>query len=130
VVNVSAKDMGTGKSQAIRVTASSGLEESEIEALVQEAEENSLADQSRRDLIELRNKADGLIYSTERTLEEFSDNVNEDDAKVIQEAVAKTREAVKGDDGGAIRTLVDELSALTYKMTEQLYADLGAGEDS
>ncbi len=130
VVNVSAKDLGTGKSQAIRVTASSGLKESEIETLIQEAEQHSQDDQSRRDLIELRNKADGLIYSTERTLEEFRDNVNGDDAKAIKEVIAKTREVVKGDDGGAIRALVDELSALTYKMTEQLYADLGAGEAS
>ncbi len=130
VVNVSAKDMGTGKSQAIRVTASSGLDEQEIEGLVQEAEQHSQDDKTRREMIELRNKADGLVYSTERTLEEFSDDVPEEDRKAIEEVLEKTRAAIEGEDAGAIGALVDELSALTYKMTEQLYADLGAGEDS
>jgi molecular chaperone DnaK len=130
VVNVSAKDLGTGKSQAIRVTASSGLDEKEIESLVQEAEQHSQEDHARRDMIELRNKADGLVYSTERTLEEFSDDVPEEDRKAIEEVLEKTRAAIDGEDADAIRALVDELSALTYKMTEQLYAELGGGEGS
>jgi molecular chaperone DnaK len=129
VVNVSAKDLGTGKSQAIRVAASAGLDESEIESLVKEAEESSETDRQRRGMIELRNKADGLIYSTERTLEEFGDHVSDEDRKAMEAVIEKTREAVRGEDGGALRAVVDELSALTYKMTEQLYAALG-GEDS
>jgi molecular chaperone DnaK len=128
VVNVSAVDLGTGKSQAIRVTASSGLSESEIENLVQEAEEHSQVDKQRRDLVELRNQADGLIYSTGRTLEEFADNIAEEEAKTLREALEKTREAMDVDDSGALRTAIDELSALTYKMTESLYAEL-SGED-
>jgi molecular chaperone DnaK len=128
VVNVSAKDLGTGKSQAIRVTASSGLDEREVERLIQEAEEHGKTDQQRRDLVELRNKADGLIYSTERTLEEFAENVSDEEREEILEALGAARSAMQGEDGGALRAAVDELSALTYKMTENLYAELGGEE--
>ena len=129
VVNVSAKDLGSGKSQAIRVTASGGLSEQDIESLVTEAEQHTQADRDRRDLVELRNKADGLVYSTERTLEEFAENVTAEDRKQLEAAIEKTRASVKGDDAVALRAVVDELSALTYKMTEQLYAELG-GDDT
>jgi molecular chaperone DnaK len=124
VVNVSAKDLGTGKSQAIRVTASSGLSEQEIETLVAEAEEHSQADQHRRELVDLRNQADGLLYSTERTLEEFKENISDEDREPMKQSLAKTREAMNGDDASALRAAIDELSALTYKMTESLYAEL------
>jgi molecular chaperone DnaK len=129
VVNVSAKDLGTGKSQAIRVTASSGLSEGEIESLVKEAEEHSQVDQQRRELVELRNQADGLIYSTGRTLEEFADNIAEEEAKTLKEALDKTRGAMDDDDAGALRAAIEELSALTYKMTESLYAELSGESD-
>ncbi len=129
VVNVSAKDLGTGQSQAIRVTASSGLDEEEVERLVGEAEQHGEADRVRRELVDLRNKADGLIYSTERTLEEFGESIPEDDRDELLASVESTRTAMKGEDPGALRAAVDELSGLTYKMTETLYAELG-GEDS
>jgi molecular chaperone DnaK len=125
-VNVSAKDLGTGRSQAIKVTASTGLSEEEIGKLVKEAEQNAAADRQRRDWIDLRNQADGLIYSTERTLQEFEENVAEDDRTQLQEAIARTRQAMSGEDATALRQAVGELSSLTYKMTEKLYADLGA----
>jgi molecular chaperone DnaK len=128
VVNVSAKDIGTGKTQAIRVTASSGLREDEIARLVREGEENRQADLQRRELVELRNKADGLIYSTERTLEEFRQSVRADDRAPLEAAIAETRKAISGGDGGALHAAVDELSRLTYKMTETLYAELGGDE--
>jgi molecular chaperone DnaK len=129
VVDVSAKDLGTGKSQAIRVTAASGLDEGEVERLIEEAEQHGEVDRQRREMVDLRNKADGLIYSTERTVEEFADNIPEEDRDELLAAVEATREAMKGEDGGALRAAVDELSALTYKMTETLYAELG-GEGS
>ncbi len=128
VVNVSAKDLGSGKSQAIRVTASSGLSEGDVENLIREAADHSAADAERREKVELRNKAEGLVYSTERTLEEFSENISDDDRKEILAVIEKTGSIVNGDDMDAIRAVVDELSALTYKMTEQLYAELGGGE--
>ena len=125
ILSVSAKDLGTGKTQAIRVTASSGLSKDQIEHLVQEAAANSQVDQTRRTLVELRNKADGLIYSTERTLEEFAKNVKTEDRSAIDAMIAKTREAMKGDDPNELRTAVDELAALAYQMTETLYAEFG-----
>jgi len=129
VVNVSAKDLGTGKTQAVQVTASSGLNEEEVNRLIAEAEEYSEADQQRRELVDLRNRADGLIYSTERTLEEFAENVHADDRVEIEKALEIAKQAAQGEDSGALRAAVDELSALTYKMTEVLYAELG-GDDS
>jgi molecular chaperone DnaK len=130
VVNVSAKDLGTGRSQAIRVSASSGLDEKRIEELVHEAGRHEDADRQRREFIELRNKADGLIYSTERTLEEFAASIQDEDRGPILAALEKTRAAMDGEDNGALRSAVDELSSLTYKMTENLYAALeGADEE-
>jgi molecular chaperone DnaK len=126
VVNVSAKDLGTGRSQAIRVTASTGLSEEEIGKLVKEAEQNAANDRQRREWIDLRNQADGLIYSTERTLQEFEENVAEADREQLQQAIAQTRQAMAGEEAAALRQAVGELSSLTYKMTEKLYAELGA----
>jgi len=129
VVNVSAKDLGTGRSQAIRVTASSGLSEDEVSRLVAEAETNREADAARREFVDLRNRADGLIYSTERTLDEFEEAVRPESRAALEESIAATRKAMESGEAAALRTAVDELSALTYKMTETLYAELG-GEDS
>ncbi len=128
VVNVSAKDLGSGKSQAVRVTASGGLSEEEVAILVKEAEDHSISDGERREKVELRNKAEGLVYSTQRTLEEFAENVSDEDRKEIEAVIEKTRSIASGDDLDALRVVVDELSALTYKMTEQLYAELGGEE--
>ena len=128
VVNVSAKDLGTGKSQSISVTAASGLSKEEVDQLVVEAEENLEADQGRRRKIDLCNKADGLVYSTERNLEEFAANIDEEERENIQEVLEMTRELMKSDDLDALKDGVDELSALTYQMTEKLYAALGGDE--
>jgi len=128
VVNVSAKDLGTGRSQAIRVTASSGLSEDEVQKLVSEAEENSEADKQRRERIDLTNQADGLIYSTERTLDEFADNVTDEDRAELTQAIARVREALEGDDTEELREAVNGLSTRTYQMTESLYAQLGGGD--
>jgi molecular chaperone DnaK len=125
VVNVSAKDLGTGKSQSVVVTASSGLSEEDVERLISEADAAKEADVLRRQLTDLRNKAEGLVYSTERTLEEFAQNIDEQDRKNVGSALERTREAMQGEDVDAIRAAVDELSGLTYQMTERLYAVLG-----
>ena len=125
VVNVSAKDLGTGKSQSIAVTASSGLSEEDVERLISEADDSKEADVARRRLTDLRNRAEGFVYSTERTLEEFAENIDEEDRKNVKSALEKTREAMSGADIDSIQAAVDELSGLTYQMTEQLYAVLG-----
>ncbi len=129
VVNVSAKDLGTGRSQSIVVTASSGLSEDDVERLVSEAESTKEADSARRELVDLRNKGDGLVYSTERTLEEFAEHIDEEEAKHIQASVDKAREAMQGEDVALLKAAVDELSGLTYQMTERLYAVLGGESD-
>jgi molecular chaperone DnaK len=128
VVKVSAKDLGTGRTQAIQVTASSGLSETEIERLVAEASEHADADRKRRELIDLRNQSDGLIYSTERTLDEFRENVTGEQRQVLLRAVEAARAAAAADDVAALRTAMGELSARTYEMTERLYAELGGGK--
>jgi molecular chaperone DnaK len=125
VVSVSAKDLGTSKSQAIRVTASGGLSQTEIERLVREAEDNTEADKGRRQLAELRNKADGLVYSTERTLEEYGQHVPDAEQQALRERIEKTRSALQSGDLQGLSAAVDELSALSYQMTEGLYAKLG-----
>ncbi len=129
VVNVSAKDLGTGRSQAIRVAAATGLSEAEISKLVKEAEQNAATDRERREWIDLRNQADGLIYSTERTLEEFEENVKEADRSGLRQAIQQTRDSMAGSDTAALRKAVGDLSSLTYKMTEALYAELGAKKE-
>jgi molecular chaperone DnaK len=125
VVEVSAKDLGSGKSQGIRVTASSGLSEEDVERLVEEAASSKETDSARRALVTMRNKADGLVYSTERTLEEFGENIDEDEQQSIKAVLEATRQAMKAEDLEALREAVDELSGLTYQMTERLYAVLG-----
>ncbi|MEM9177361.1 MAG: molecular chaperone DnaK [Myxococcota bacterium] len=129
VVNVSAKDLGTGKSQGIEVTASSGLSEEEVERLVQEAEGNAAADQALRSLIDLRNKADGLMYSATKTLEEFAEDVDETDASELRAQIEKTGSLVSGQDPGALEAALEELSRLSYGLTEKLYAALGGMDD-
>ena len=96
VVSVSAKDLGTGKSQQIRVTANGGLEQDDIDRLMAEAEANASDDQARREFADLRNQADGLIYSTERTIQEYADQVDAADRDAMLAAVEKTRAAVSG----------------------------------
>jgi molecular chaperone DnaK len=125
VVAVSAKDLGTGKSQQIRVTASGGLSEGEIEGLIDDAEANAEEDRQRRGLVDLKNRADGLVYSTERTLEEYAEHIAEEDQQALSTAIEKTRAADEGGDAQGLAAAVDELSALSYQMTENLYAKLG-----
>ncbi len=128
VVSVSALDLGTGKKQEMSLSASSGLSEAEVESLVQEAEEHSDADKNRRSCIELRNQVDGLVYSTERTLEEFAEHVSDPDRKEIEVCLGVAREAIAGDDVNQLRGAIESLSALTHRLTEQLYAELGGIE--
>jgi molecular chaperone DnaK len=125
VVSVSAKDLGTGKKQEIRVSASSGLSEEEVNQLLHEAEQHAAEDKARAELVELANNANGLIYSTKRTLAEFGDQFGDDERAELEEALHATEQAVEDDDIEALRSAVDELSALSYKMTEKMYETLG-----
>jgi molecular chaperone DnaK len=126
VVSVSAKDLGTGKVQQIRVAAAGGLTQDEITRLIGEAQQFASDDKQRRDLVELMNKADGLVYSTERTLEEYAQQIGEDERQGLVAAIEKTKAALASRDLPSLSIAVDELSALSYQMTEQLYAKLGS----
>jgi molecular chaperone DnaK len=125
VVSVSAKDLGTGRSQSIEVTASSGLSEDEVDRLVGEAENHAIADQALRSLIDIQNKADGLMYSASKTLEEFADDVDASDKESIGQQIEKTRALIGGEDQAALESAIDELSRLSYGLTEKLYSTLG-----
>jgi molecular chaperone DnaK len=126
VVAVSAKDLGTGKVQQIRVQASGGLSAEQITTLVSEAESNALEDKRRRDSAEISNKADGLVYSTERTLEEYAQHVSDEDRQTLLVALEKTKATLAAKDYDSLAVAVDELSALSYQLTERLYAALGS----
>ncbi len=125
VVNVSAKDLGTGKKQEIGLSASSGLSEEQVDRLLAEANEHSEADKARAESAELTNNADGLIYSTRRTLAEFGDQLSDEERSALETALEATQSALDGGDGAELQRAVDELSAVSYKMTEKMYETLG-----
>jgi molecular chaperone DnaK len=121
IVNVSAKDRATGKSQAITITASSGLAKEEVERMVKEAQSHSDEDQKRRDETEARNRADSLIYTTEKTLQENKDRVPEAEAKAVEEALAAARKAVEQGEKEGIDRAVQDLTKASHKLAETLY---------
>jgi molecular chaperone DnaK len=121
IVNVSAKDMATGKEQKITISGSSGLSKDDVSRLVKEAESHASEDQARRDLIDARNQADSLAYQVEKTINENRDRVPAADASRIESAVAEARRAAQGEDLTAIRTAVDQLQRASHGLAEQLY---------
>jgi len=121
IVNVSAKDMGTGKEQKITITSSSGLSKDEIENMVNEAESHAEEDKAKQEEVELKNRADTLIYSTEKTLKEHREKVGDADAKSIEEAVAQLKTAVESGDNAAIEQGIEQLTAASHKLAEIMY---------
>ncbi len=121
IVHVSAKDLGTGKEQNIRIESSSGLSEEEIEKMVKEAEVHAEEDKRMHKLVEAKNKADSLVYAMEKSLKELGDKVSEDEKKNAEDAMAKVRQAMEGEDAEAIETAVEELTAVSHKFAERLY---------
>ncbi|QJT10890.1 molecular chaperone DnaK [Oceanidesulfovibrio marinus] len=122
IVNVSAKDMGTGKEQSIRITASSGLSESEIENLIKDAESHAEEDKKKRELIEVRNQADTLIYSTEKSIADLGDKLDAALKADIESKVEALKNLKESDDVEAIKKASDELAQASHKLAEQLYA--------
>ena len=123
IVHVSAKDLGTGKEQKIRIETSSGLSESEISEMVGEAEAHASEDEARRADVELRNQADSLVYTTEKTLLEHGDDLDAADRSSIEGAIATLKETLKtGDDGDSIQRDMDALQQASYKLAEKMYA--------
>ncbi|HDR16504.1 MAG TPA: molecular chaperone DnaK [Desulfobacteraceae bacterium] len=122
IVNVSAKDMGTGKEQSIKITASSGLSEEEIQSLVKDAEMHAEEDKRKRELIDARNTADSMIYTTEKSIKEAGDKLDAPTKENIEQAIEKLRKAMEGDDAGEIKRLTDELTQASHKLAEAMYA--------
>ncbi|KQC06958.1 MAG: molecular chaperone DnaK [Smithella sp. SDB] len=128
IVHVNAKDLGTGKEQSIKITASSGLSEAEIEKLVKDAEMHAEEDKRRKELIEARNQADSMVYSVEKNIKEFGDKIDAAEKAKIEESLTKTKKALEGDDIDAIKKAQDELMNVSHKLAEAMYAKTaGAG---
>ncbi|MDR2489661.1 MAG: molecular chaperone DnaK [Desulfovibrio sp.] len=122
IVNVSAKDLGTGKEQTIRITASSGLSESEIQRLIKEAESHADEDKKKLELIEIRNQADSLVYATEKSLHDLGDKVENSLKADIEDKKTALKKAMEGDNVESIKEAMDVLSKASHKLAEQLYA--------
>jgi molecular chaperone DnaK len=127
IVNVSAKDKATGKEQQIRIQASGGLSEAEIQRMVREAEQHAAEDKRRREVIEARNQADALIYGTERNLKEHGSHLNDADRRVVDDAINALRTAMASDDPGLIRQRSEALSQAAMRLGEAMHR---AGQDN
>ena len=126
IVNVSAKDLGTGKEQAIKITSSSGLSDSEVERMVQEAEQYADDDKNRRESAELRNQAETLLYSTEKTMGELGDKLPEADKEKITAVSEQLRKSLEGDDPESVRSDIEALTQASHKLAELLYSQSAA----
>ena len=133
IVHVSARDMGTGKEQKIRIESSSGLSEDEINRMVKEAEANADADKKTRDLAELRNKADSLVYQSEKAVKDYGDKIKADEKRAVELAIADLKKALESDNSEEIRSRTDKLAEVSAKLAEEMYktqaedAKAGAG---
>jgi molecular chaperone DnaK len=125
IVNVSAKDLGTGREQKITITASSGLQKDEIDKMVREAESHADEDKRKREEIEARNKADSTIYQVEKALKENREKVPDGDAKAVEAAIAETRKALESGDVERINRSVDALNQASHKVFEAMYKGAG-----
>ena len=121
IVNVSAKDKATGKEQQIRIQASGGLSDDDIERMVSEAEQNAEDDKARRDAVEIRNTADSLVHAAEKNLAEYGDKVPDEDRQAIETAAGELKEALEGEDADAIKEKTDTLNEVSMKLGEAMY---------
>ena len=134
ILNVSAKDKATGKEQSIRITASGGLSDAEIEQMVQDAEVNAEADKQFEELVAARNTADGMVHAARKTLEEAGEHATDDERAAIESAITAVEEAVKGDDASAMEAATTTLTEATGSVAQKMYAaqqadEAAAGDD-
>jgi len=122
IVHVAAKDLGTGKEQSIKITASSGLNEDEIKQMVKEAEAHAAEDKKRKETVEARNQLDSLVYSTEKSLKEYAGDLDASVKENIDAALKKAKEALEGQDAQAMRTAAEQLSQSSHKLAEAMYS--------
>jgi molecular chaperone DnaK len=134
ILNVAARDKATGKEQNVTITASTNLSESEVEDMVQEAQQHEAEDQRRREMIETRNQADQLVYATEKTLRELGDQVSAGDRQQIENVLGELKNALQAEDMDQVRSLMEQLQQASYALSQQLYQTQqqngGAGEQS
>jgi molecular chaperone DnaK len=121
IVQVSAKDKGTGKEQQIRIQASGGLSDSDIERMVKEAEQNAEADKKKREAVEAKNQGESLVHSTEKSLKDYGDKVSAEDKAAIETALADLKGVLESDDAEAIKTKTQALAEASMKLGEAMY---------
>jgi molecular chaperone DnaK len=122
IVHVAAKDLGTGKEQSIKITASSGLSETEIKQMVKDAEAHAADDKKRKETVEARNHLDALVYSTEKSLKEYGGDLDAGVKENIEAALKKAKEALEGQDAEAMRSAAEQLSQSSHKLAEAMYS--------
>ena len=127
ILNVAAKDLGTGTEQTVRIEQSSGLSESEIDEMRKDAESHADEDKKKRAVIEARNEADSRCYQLEKLIKQQGDKLKDSDKQALEAAIAKVREAAKGEDSAAIKTAIGELEAASHAMSEALYKSAASG---
>jgi len=128
IVNVSAKDKATSKEQSIQITASSGLSKDEIDKLIKDAEVHADDDRKKRELVDARNHADALIYSTEKSIKDLGDKVDPATKSNVEQAIEKLRKAMEGDNKDEIRRLSEELTNASHKLAEAMYQQASQAE--
>ncbi len=126
IVNVSAKDLGTGKEQHITITSSTNMSQDEIEKAVKEAEQFAGEDAKRKEEVDTRNEADQMVYQSEKTLDEMKDKLDPTEVSTLEAEIAKVKEALKGTDTAAIKAATEALTQAFYKVSEKLYQQNGA----
>ena len=122
IINVTAKDKATGKSQKVTITASTNLDKGDVERMVKEAQSHATEDRKRRDLAEARNSGDTMAYSAEKALRELGEKVPDTDRDQIEAKIADLRKALEGDDVNEIKRLTEEVQQASYALSQQLYA--------
>ena len=127
ILHVSAKDKATGKEQKIRIEASSGLSESEIEQMIKDAESHAGEDRKRRERVEARNRADTLVYQTERNLQEIAEKISGDQKAKVEAALERTRQALKQDDDDELSAATSDLQQIWHQVAQEAYASAGDG---
>ncbi len=125
---MTAKDKGTGKEHQIRIQASGGLSDADIEKMVKDAEANAEADKKRREAVEAKNQGESLVHSTEKSLSEYGDKVSADDKKAIEDALASLKTALEGDDADDIKAKTQTLAEASMKLGQAMYEAAQAAE--
>jgi molecular chaperone DnaK len=128
ILHVSAKDMGTGKEQKIRITASSGLSKDEVDNMIKESEEHAAEDRVQKDLIDVRNQADNVIYSVEKTLKDYGEKISFEDRDEIGKKIEDLKKLKDGNDVAAIKQAIDDVQQSVYKLSEAVYKEAAGAQ--